>query len=120
MSNEPKQPDNPSTVPGRPGPSVDEVSLPTNPGKETEKAAEEAIETSKDRDFTPSIEKGADKDFNTWVRKAHEFGNPEQLSPMQAEQALRDKPTQPEQQVNSRHDMSHEDTRWVVEHGIAS
>lgn len=109
----------PSTVPGREGPSVQDVNLPTNPGKETEKAAEISIEASKKRDFTQSVEKGSDKAFNTFVRRAHEFGNPEQLTPMQEEQRIRDmggdKPT-----VSKNHDMSHEDTRWVVEHGIAS
>lgn len=104
---------NPNPVPGREGPSVKDVDLPTNPRKVTEAAAEKAIETAKERDMTPSIEKGADRDFNTWLQNAHENGNPEQLTPMQAEQNIRDKAvTNPS--VANHHDLSHEDTRWVV------
>lgn len=117
---EPDKPEKPSTVPGREGPSVQDVDTPINPRKDTEQAAEQAIKSSKERDLTPSIEKGSDANFNTWIRKAHENGNPEQLSPMQAEQNIKDKPTEPEAPVSSQHDMSHEDTRWVVEHGLAS
>lgn len=102
-------------VPGRPGPSVQDVDVPTNAREDTEEAAVQAIETLKDRDFTPSVEKGADKDFNTWLRKAHENGNPEQLTPMQAEQNIRDMAKPNEDNIASNHDLSHEDTRWVVQ-----
>lgn len=101
-------------VPGRPGPSVDDVDLPTNPRKVTEEAAEKAIEASKERDMVPSVEKGSDAAFNTWVRNAHENGNPEQLTPMQAEQNIRDKATVPAPALSQVHDLDHEDTRWVV------
>lgn len=104
---------NPNPVPGRTGPSVQDVDVPVNPRKDTEDAAVEAIKTSKERDFTPSVEKGADRDFNTWLRKAHEQGNPEQLSPMQAEQNIRDKAVETPATSNL-HDLDHEDTRWVV------
>lgn len=103
-----------SAVPGRTGSSAQDVDMPANVREDTEKAAEAAIETSKERDFTPSVEKGADKDFNTWLRKAHENGNPEQLTPMQAEQNIRDM-AQDTSAVAEHHDLSHEDTRWVVE-----
>lgn len=109
---EPQEPQNP--VPGREGPSEQDVNVPTNPRQDTEKAAEAAIETSRGRDFTASIEKGADREFNTWIRKAHENGNPEQLTPMQAEQNIRDKDiSQPH--ISQHHDLNHEDTRWVVQ-----
>lgn len=115
---DPKQPNEPDTqpdaVPGRPGLPADEVNMPTNPRQDTEKAAESAIKTSESRDFTASVEKGADKDFNTWLRKAHENGNPEQLTPMQAEQNIRDK-RKDEPVVSELHDLGHEDTRWVVQ-----
>lgn len=104
----------PKTVPGRPGLSASQADMPVNARQDTEKAAETAIKTSEKRDFTPSVEKGADKEFNTWLRKAHENGNPEQLTPMQAEQNIRDKavdtPT-----IAAHHDLSDPDTRWVVE-----
>jgi hypothetical protein len=116
-----KTDESPSVVPGRPGPSVQDVDMPVNARKDTEKAAEAAIDTSKGRDFTASVEKGADKDFNTWMRKAHENGNPEQLTPMQAEQNIRDKAKTEDGNVVSKvHDMSDEDTRWVVDHKLAS
>lgn len=117
----PTNPDQPTVdpVPGREGPSVQDVNVPENPRKKTEDAAVKAIQESKKRDLTPSLEKGSDKAFNTWLRNAHENGNPEQLSPMQAEQNIRDLP-QEQPQVNKIHDMSHEDTRWVVEHGLVS
>lgn len=105
---------NDQRVPGRPGLSAAQADMPTNVREDTEKAAEAAIETSAERDFTPSVEKGADKDFNTWLRKAHEGGNPEQLTPMQAEQNIRDM-AKDEPTVAEHHDLSHEDTRWVVE-----
>lgn len=105
--------DQPPAVPGRPGPSAQQVDMPTNARADTEKAAEAAIKTDEKRDFTPSVEKGADKDFNTWLRKAHENGNPEQLTPMQAEQNIRDKAVDVPG-IAEHHDLSHEDTRWVV------
>lgn len=92
---------------------------PTDPGKKTEEAAVKSANTSADRSFTTSIEKGADKDFNTFIRRAHEYGNPEQLSPMQIEQNARDL-AKDEETVSRNHDMSHADTRWVVEHGLAN
>lgn len=109
-----------SAVPGRPGPSVQDVDVPVNSREDTEEAAEAAIKENKKRDFTPSVEKGADKAFNTWLRKAHENGNPEQLTPMQAEQNIRDMARPEESTIGKQHDMDHEDTRWVVEHGLAS
>lgn len=86
---------------------------PTNPRKSTEEAAIKSAETSAKRQYTTSVEKGADKDFNTFVRRAHEDGNPEQLSPMQIEQNARDK-AHDEPKVASQHDLDHEDTKWVV------
>lgn len=100
-------------APGMPSKKVIEET-PVNVREDTEKKAEAAIETIKDRNYTPSVEKGADRDFNTWLRAAHENGNPEQLSPMQAEQNIRDK-AQDNPVANNLHDLSHEDTRWVVQ-----
>lgn len=119
MANKADEPDvvpdeNPNPVPGRPGPSAKTTDMPTNVRQDTEAAAETAIKTSEKRDYTPSVEKGADRDFNSWLRKAHENGNPEQLTPMQAEQNIRDKAVG-EPTIAKHHDLSHEDTRWVVE-----
>lgn len=105
---QPTQPAAPNAVPQE---DIDNTS--TNPGKETEAAAVKAAETSAKRDFTQSVEKGADKDFNSFVRKAHEGGNPEQLSPMQIEQNARDK-AKDQTTVAKQHDLSDPDTRWVV------
>lgn len=122
MSNDKKAADTNPTNPGGTGnppapgavPQEDIDNTPTNPGKETEAAAIKAAQTSADRQFTPSMEKGADADFNTFVRRAHEQGNPEQLSPMQIEQNARDK-AKPQPNLSSQHDLDHEDTRWVVQ-----
>lgn len=108
---------NPPAPDAVPQEDIDKTSM--NPGKGTEAAAMKAAQTSAERQYTPSIEKGADADFNTFVRKAHEQGNPEQLSPMQIEQNARDKAKE-QTTIGKQHDMNHEDTKWVVDHGIAS
>lgn len=115
MADDKKTQDTPADAPPAPDAvpdkAVEETS--TDPGKETEDAAIKAAETSADRNFTSSMEKGADADFNSFVRKAHEGGNPEQLSPMQIEQNARDK-AKPQAGISEHHDLDDEDTRWVV------
>lgn len=82
----------------------------------TQEAAKQASpDTAKDAGENPEIKKGADKDFNAWMRKAHEAGNPEQLSPMQAEQNIQDKVVNSNEPENRIDDLNDEDTRWVVE-----
>lgn len=66
--------------------------------------------------INPSIEQGQDKAFNSWVRAAHESGNPEQYSPMQAAQNIRDKARgDAAAPANLIDDANDEDTRWVAE-----
>lgn len=87
----------------------------------TEDAAEKAApssvtEVNPGNNLNPVVEKGADKDFNAWVRAAHTSGNPEQFSPMQAAQNIRDAVAgQTATGTNRIDDTSDEDTRWVVE-----
>lgn len=94
----------------------DKKDEPVNPKQDTDEAAEQAIKKSKETD---SVQKGSDRKFNTWMRKAHENGNPEQLSPMQAEQNKRDEPSS-NPKTDRLHDMSHEDTKWLVDQGLIS
>lgn len=110
--------DEPTTAPNA-VPEKDIKDTPVDPGKTTEQAAIKAAETSAKREYTPSVDKGADKELNTFIRRSHEDGNPEQITPMQIEQNARDKGEE-KSTLGKQHDMSHADTKWVVDNGLAS
>jgi hypothetical protein len=65
--------------------------------------------------LNPEVKEGQDADFNSWVRAQHEGGSPEQFSPMQAAQNVRDRASAataaPENRLD---DPNHEDTLWVA------
>jgi hypothetical protein len=100
---------------------TDKEALKAADFKATQEAADKLTPTNvadvnPGNNLNPVVEKGADKEFNTWVRAAHTAGNPEQFSPMQAAQNVRDAQAGTTGAGTNRiDDPNDEDTRWVAE-----
>ena len=102
--------------------SQDEVALRSADFDAATDAARKVTPTSVEEvnpgnQLNPEIKTGQDADFNTWVRRQHEGGSPEQFSPMQAAQNVRDRASAANAApANKLDDPNHEDTQWVAQH----
>lgn len=66
--------------------------------------------------LNPEVKTGQDAEFNSWMRAQHEGGQPEQYSPMQAAQNIRDRAQAANAApANKLDDPNHEDTLWVAQ-----